>query len=172
MKRKLLAVTLPILLVAGVGCSKDSSETKTDSLKSAETGSQEVSKSKATETNVEKEYKSNLNSLLSDITKQAQELTTILTSDKPFEEKEKEYMKKSDIMSDTADKVIALEPGEKYTNVHIDIKGAMLQLKTGTLLIRSGMNMKNDEFVHKGGEETEKASKMLIEADKKFKEIK
>lgn len=181
MKRKLLAVTLPILLVAGVGCSnKDvTEEKKTDSLQVAEADSQEVSKVKeksgnkdVSETKVEKEYKSKLNSLLEDITKQALELSDILTSDKPIIEKADAYREKSEPMQETADKLSELDPGEKYKDVQSTVKDAMYNAKTGTILIGQGLNLKAEDLVQKGSEKMEKVSNLLLEVDKKLKAIK
>ncbi len=181
MKRKLLAVVLPIMLVAGVGCSnKDVAEDKkTDSLQVAEADSQEVSKGKeksgnkdVSETKAEKEYNSKLNSLLEDITKQALELSDILTSDKPIIEKADAYREKSKPMQETADKLSELDPGEKYKDVQSTVQDAMYNAKTGTILIGQGLNLKDETLVQKGSESMDKVSKLLLEVDKKLKAIK
>ncbi len=181
MKRKLLAVVLPIMLVAGVGCSnKDVAEDKkTDSLQVAEADSQEVSKGKeksgnkdVSETKAEKEYNSKLNSLLEDITKQALELSDILTSDKPIIEKADAYREKSEPMQETADKLSELDPGEKYKDVQSTVQDAMYNAKTGTILIGQGLNLKDETLVQKGSESMDKVSKLLLEVDKKLKAIK
>ncbi|WP_242215657.1 DUF7018 domain-containing (lipo)protein [Bacillus cereus group sp. BfR-BA-01383] len=175
MKRKLLAVALPITLALGVGCSnKDVAEDKkTDSLQVADKDIQEVSKGKEkSETNAEKEYKSKLNSLLADVTKQAPELSAILTSDKPLIEKANEYMEKSEPLKETSDKISALDPGEKYKDVHTTVQKAMYKLKSGTMVIGQGLNLKDDSLVKSGAESMEESSKLLFEADTKLKEIK
>lgn len=181
MKRKLLAVALPIMLVAGVGCSnKDVAEDKkTDSLQVAEADSQEVSKGKeksdnqkVSETKAEKEYKGKLNALLEDLTKQALELSDVLNNDKTVHDKAPEYIEKSEHLKKTADKLIELDPGEKYADVQNTVKDAMYEAKAGTLLIAQGLNLKAEDLVQQGSEKMEKVSKLLLEVDKKLKALK
>ncbi|AIK40589.1 MULTISPECIES: DUF7018 domain-containing (lipo)protein [Bacillus] len=167
MKRKLLAVALPIMLVAGVGCSKDASESKTDSLEVAETDNQEVSNSKA-----EKEYKSKLNSLMKDITKESLVLKEVITSDKSIKEKEEEYREKSKALLEITDKVIELDPGKKYNDVQNTVKDAMYELKGGISSTKNGLIMKDKGVVQQGADSFTKASDLLLEADKKMKNIK
>ncbi|MFF2341113.1 DUF7018 domain-containing (lipo)protein [Bacillus mycoides] len=181
MKRKLLTVALPIMLVAGVGCSnKDVAEDKkTDSLQVAEADSQKVSKGKeksdnqkVSETKAEKEYKGKLNALLEDLTKQALELSDVLNNDKTVHDKAPEYIEKSEHLKKTADKLIELDPGEKYADVQNTVKDAMYEAKAGTLLIAQGLNLKAEDLVQKGSEKMEKVSKLLLEVDKKLKALK
>ncbi|MDC2864385.1 hypothetical protein [Bacillus sp. BP-3] len=175
---KLVTLALPFMLLTGVvGCSNDKAEEKkSDSLKVSEEKKTDTSKTSKKVDNsklqVEKEYKSNLNSLMGEFTKQAVELNEILASDKNRIEKRNEFDTKSDIFQKTADKIIALDPGEKYKEVHSIIKDAMLSSKQGSLLINSGINLKDDKMIHDGGETMTKASQQLAEADKKLKEMK
>ncbi|MBJ7986946.1 MULTISPECIES: DUF7018 domain-containing (lipo)protein [Bacillus cereus group] len=167
MKRKILAVALPIMLVAGVGCSKDSSESKTDSLEVAETKNEEVSNSKA-----EKEYKSKLNALMKDITKESKVLKEVTTSDKSIKEKEEEFREKSKALQEVTDKVIELDSGKKYYDVHSTVKDAMYELKGGVNSTKNGLIMKDKGVVQQGADSFTKASELLVEADKKMKNIK
>ncbi|PED70603.1 hypothetical protein CN680_23935 [Bacillus pseudomycoides] len=183
--KKLVSLALPIMLVAGigVGCTKDKAEeNETDRLKAADEKIdkkyEEASKVKTDEkyrdsskANAEKEYISKLNSLMGDFTKQATELNQILVSDKPIVEKRKEFDEKKEVFTKTNDKIIALDPGDKYKEVHNMIKDAMYEATKGALMVNSGLNLKSEDLVRDGGEMMTKSSNLLFEADKKMKEL-
>ncbi|CAI8963787.1 MULTISPECIES: DUF7018 domain-containing (lipo)protein [Bacillus] len=166
--KKLVGLALPIMLLAGVGCNKDSvEEKKTDNLQVSEEKSQDVSKVKA-----EKEYKSKLNSLMKDITKESLELNEILNSTKPIEEKDTEFREKSHAIYETAEKLVALDPGDKYLDVQNTVKEVTYALREGVSSIRNGLTMRDGSVVQQGGESMDKASKLIFEVDKKLKETK
>lgn len=171
MKRKLLAVALPITLALGVGCSnKDVAEDKkTDSLQVADKDIQEVSNDKR---KAEKEYKSKLNSLLEDLTKEALVLNDVITSSKPIEEKEKEYKEKSKTMYDISEKMVALDPGDKYRDVQSIVNEVTYAVKGGLSSTKNGLIAKDEGIVHQGADYFKKVSELLVDLDKKMKEVK
>lgn len=177
--KKLVGLAIPVMLLLG-GCGTDKAEEKkTDSIKVSEESSKEVSKTDSKETSkvkaesqAEKEYKTKLNSLMADLTKQAQVLNGIINSGKQAQEIATEYTNNSDPMLETADKLSALDPGEKYKDVQDTVQKAMFKLKSGTLTTKTGLNLKNADLVKQGGETTQEASTLIFEVDKKMKETK
>ncbi|MEH6849447.1 hypothetical protein [Bacillus pseudomycoides] len=187
--KKLVSLALPIMLVSviGTGCLQEKiDEDVTAELKAAdekidkkyEKKNEEARKAETDEkakdpanVKAEKEYKVKLNSLMGEYTSQINKLHQILANDKPVAEKSGEYHKESEVFTAITDKVIALDPGEKYKEVHILMKGAMSETAQGVLMIDSGLALKSDDLIHKGGETLTNASNKMFEADKKMKEI-
>ncbi|WP_459499914.1 hypothetical protein [Bacillus sp. C1] len=186
---KLISLAIPFMLLTG--CGTDSAEKKadtkvevkaeekkTDSLQVSEekkSDSSNVAKAKSQDdakVKAEKEYKSKLNSLMGDFTKQIQELNDIVASDKSVIDKGTEFNEKKDAFTKTTEKIITLDPGDKYKDVHSILQDAMYSAKTGALTVDGGLILKDENLVHQGGESMTKASKLLLEVDKKLKETK
>ncbi|PFZ13154.1 hypothetical protein COL60_03315 [Bacillus pseudomycoides] len=163
--KKLVALALPIMLVAGVGCSKDNAEEKkTDSLEVSETGSQEVSKSKT-----EKEYKKEANSLLNDMEKQISVLTKIVDSDKPLEKKDTEYREKSKAMAEIIGKMRDLDPEYKYPDLQNKLREVIELVNSSISSTQNGFVGNDIKLVHDGRKPMTDATKLIGEVKKKLK---
>ncbi|MGG0726896.1 DUF7018 domain-containing (lipo)protein [Bacillus paramycoides] len=149
MKRKLLTLAIPILLITGVGCSaKD----------------KPVDPKVSIEQNKKEDYKMNLAYLMKDVSEQSKVMNDVLTSKKPVEEKKQEFESVSKELLSISDKVKKLEPGKKYKDVQETMNTAMGLLEESLKLIGDGLETKDRNLMIKGNETVVKASKKITEA--------
>ncbi|MRB31115.1 tungsten formylmethanofuran dehydrogenase, partial [Bacillus thuringiensis] len=109
MKRKLLALAIPMLLVTsiGVGCSAKEKQ---------------VDPKVSIEQNKKEDYKENLAYLMKDLSEQSKVVSDILTSKKSVEEKQKEFETASKDLLAIGDKVKALNASDKYKDVQLTME--------------------------------------------------
>ncbi|MGF2716200.1 tungsten formylmethanofuran dehydrogenase [Bacillus cereus] len=157
MKRKMLAfAVVPMLLLTGVGCSKD----------------KPVDSKTSIEQNKKEDYKENLAYLMKDVSEQSQVVSNVLTSQKSVEEKKVEFDKASKDLIETAKKVKNLKHEEKYKDVQFTMNTAMGLLEMSLNSISDGLEMKDKNMMQIGNDAVVKASKKIDEANKMMKEIK
>ncbi|MBG9688821.1 MULTISPECIES: DUF7018 domain-containing (lipo)protein [Bacillus] len=156
MKRKLLALAIPMLLVTGVGC--ESNDKKVDS-------KVEAKQEKKTD------YKMDLAYLMKDISEQSIVMNDVLMSKKPVEEKKKEFDEVSKELLAISDKAKKLEPGKKYKDVQETMNTGMGLLEESLKLIGDGLELKDRNLMTQGNETVIKASKKITEAHQMLKDM-
>ncbi|AFQ29865.1 tungsten formylmethanofuran dehydrogenase [Bacillus thuringiensis] len=159
MKRKLLALAIPMLLVTsiGVGCSAKEKQ---------------VDPKVSIEQNKKEDYKENLAYLMKDLSEQSKVVSDILTSKKSVEEKQKEFETASKDLLAIGDKVKALNASDKYKDVQLTMETAMGLLNMSVLSIKDGFEQKDGNLMSIGNDAIIKASKKIDEANKMMQEIK
>ncbi|MEC2463893.1 tungsten formylmethanofuran dehydrogenase [Bacillus cereus] len=159
MKRKLVALAIPILLVTtlGVGCSVKEKQ---------------VDPKVSIEQNKKEDYKENLAYLMKDLSEQSKVVSDVLTSNKSVEEKQKEFETASKDLLDTATKLKHLQPSDKYKEVQDKVETAMGLLNMSVLSIKDGFEQKDGNLMNIGNDAIIKASKKINEANKMMEEIK
>ncbi|MCR8859442.1 MULTISPECIES: tungsten formylmethanofuran dehydrogenase [Bacillus] len=157
MKRKMLALLIPALLVTGVGC------TSVHKM---------VDKEAAEEKVKSEDYKDQLASLMKDFKKESAKLDKILNGDKTLEEKEKEFKVESEALVKLTKEVDKLDPGEKYKDVQAKLYNAMSLVRVGVTSIQGGLEYKENRTIQSGGESLLEASQLITEADKLMRETK
>ncbi|GLV61700.1 hypothetical protein Bmyc01_03700 [Bacillus mycoides] len=156
MKRKLLALAIPMLLVTGVGC--ESNDKKVDS-------KVEAKQEKKTD------YKMDLAYLMKDISEQSIVMNDVLMSKKPVEEKKKEFDEVSKELLAISDKVKKLEPGKKYKDVQETMNIGLGLLEESLKSIGDGLELKDRNLMTQGNETVIKASKKIAEAHQMLKDM-
>ena len=141
--KKLITLALPIMLLGG--CATDKAE--------------------------KKDYKMQMAYQMKNISEESKVINDILTSQKPVEEKAKEFKEKSKPLLETAEKVKKLEPGEKYKDVQSLLNESMDLVKESVSQTQDGLDKQDRVLLNQGLQTMSNSSKRIVEAHKKLKEM-
>ncbi|MFC1451246.1 tungsten formylmethanofuran dehydrogenase, partial [Bacillus cereus] len=152
MKRKLLSLAIPMLIVTsiGVGCSAKEKQ---------------VDPKVYIEQNKKEDYKEKLAYLMKDLSEQSKVVSDILTSKKSVEEKQKEFETASKDLLAIGYKVKALNASDKYKDVKLTMETAMGLLNMSVLSIKDGFEQKDVNLMSICNDSIIKASKNIDEAN-------
>ncbi|MGF2716203.1 DUF7018 domain-containing (lipo)protein [Bacillus cereus] len=167
MKRKVLAVALPVMLMGGVGCaSKDvSQEKKTDSVKVSEE-KQDNGRLKSAH-----DYKEKVNDIAKEWLNQYNAVTDVVAKDPSFATTEKEFKTEIENVKVVTKKMKDIKPPEKYDNLQKDLSDAMSLYEDSLTEMVGGLDNGNPDTVKQADKHTDEAMKRVSKAIKAIKEL-
>ncbi|AFQ29866.1 hypothetical protein P4493_05550 [Bacillus thuringiensis] len=156
MKRKLLALAIPMLLITGVGC--ESKDKKKDEVMEA-----------SIKQNKKEDYNKNASYLLKEFMEQTEEIDDSLDSWKSMDKKAVKLKELKKPYFELIEKIENLDYALKEdTQLQKDVGRAMFTAKTGIDMIEIGLKDEDKEAVNTSRKDLESASKS---ADKIVKEL-
>ncbi|PES62111.1 hypothetical protein CN505_30015 [Bacillus cereus] len=158
MKRKILALIVPVMLLSAAGCVNNQKE------------KEEIKVS--IEQNKPEDYPKNLEYLMKDFTDQARDIDNLINSKKSQYKKATEFRELSEPFLDTVDKVKKLEYDQKYFPVRNKVDEAMTYVKAGVDHMQTALSMGDKVSVEIAVDELKTASKLIDEGHKEMKKIK
>ncbi|SEJ62512.1 hypothetical protein [Bacillus thuringiensis] len=156
MKRKLLTLAIPMLLITGVGC--ESNDKKKDEVMEA-----------SVKENKKEDYSKNATYLLKDYTEQTEEIKDLIDSRKSNKKKAEKLKELSKPYFELIDKIDKLDYKLAEDNkAPINISKAMLFSKSGVENIQAGLEKDDKDTIEFAKQDLDEASGLVDKATKEL----
>ena len=157
MKRKLLTLAIPMLLITGVGC--ESNDKKKDEVMEA-----------SVKANKKEDYGKNATYLLKDYTEQTEEIKDLVDSRKSNKKKAEKLKELSKPYFELIDKIDKLDYQLAEDNkTPIKVSKAMIYSKSGLEKMQTGLEENDEDSIEFAKKNLDEASEIVDKATKELK---